>query len=153
MRGTQHLLYGTATTLAFYLGFREPGNFDFVDLTNSLIFIGGGVVGSVLPDIDTKPSIVSNIFPLCHALLAKIGIKHRKYTHDLGLFICMMFLFLPIYPQILGLSIGCLSHLLLDGLTKEGIAFSGLLIKNHYICYHAYLDVKRCQKQLITLHG
>lgn len=96
-------------------------------------YYGCTLVGSLLPDIDHPRSIISQYTLGLHYLFSKC--KHRGITHTLLagviLEVAMIVLF-GTYPSIIGLGIGYLSHLLLDGLNPRGIPFFYPISKKNY---------------------
>lgn len=97
MKGTTHLASGLV------LAAMAP--------TQTLAVSAGLVVGSLLPDIDTKSSLLGRHVPILPKLL-----KHRGFTHSLILPL-VLFLFDPTRA----LSVGMLAHLLLDAFNPDGI--------------------------------
>lgn len=93
MTGATHLACGIAASFI---------------LCNNII---GGIllsVGAILPDIDTKNSILGRALPF----IPKI-IKHRTLTHSI-IFLCLTY-FINIY-----LFYGCCIHIILDMMTMMG---------------------------------
>jgi len=82
-------------------------------------------LGACLPDIDTEGSYIGRLFPFSRYLEERFG--HRTVTHSLlglgalGLFSLPLWLLLGHFQWWLALQIGCLSHLILDMSTVEGI--------------------------------
>lgn len=95
MRGTTHL----ATGLVCAALIPDP----------SLISVAGIAIGSILPDIDKKKSLVGRHIPVLPYLLA-----HRGITHSLLATVPFWFLCRPI-------AVGMLIHLALDMLNPDGI--------------------------------
>ena len=78
---------------------------------------------ALLPDIDKTNSKVGNMVP---ALSVPVSIifGHRKFTHSLlaaGLLYFVLLKLLPVYA--LAITVGYLSHLLLDTLNPMGVAW------------------------------
>lgn len=94
------------------------------------IYIGGSCVGSLLPDIDMKSSYISKVVPIIHKVYGK-KFKHRGFTHSLlALFIMYLWTRLMIALVegefgialfVQGVFLGCVSHVVLDLFTKEGV--------------------------------
>lgn len=95
------------------------------------IYIGGSCAGSLLPDIDMKSSYISKKVPILHKLYGK-RFKHRGFTHSL-LALFIMFLWSNLISTLVegefgitlfvqGVFIGCVSHVVLDLFTKEGVS-------------------------------
>lgn len=84
-------------------------------LTAALVLCGGWIsgvltlIGSVLPDIDHKSSILGKSFPFISRFL-----KHRGFTHS----IVFLFLCYIINPFLM---IGAATHLIADMMTGKGI--------------------------------
>lgn len=93
MTGKTHLLYGIASSLAIC-----------TDIISGVLLS----VGSILPDIDSRNSLLGKSLPFIPKL-----IKHRTITHSL-LFIIGCY-FINYY-----LMVGCCVHLILDMMTKQG---------------------------------
>lgn len=96
MKGSTHLAAGLVTALALQA---EP----------SLAITVGVAVGSLLPDIDSKESLVGRYIPVIPTVL-----KHRTITHTLWLVAALAIICPPI-------AVGVATHLLLDVLNPEGL--------------------------------
>ena len=81
------------------------------------------IIGSSLPDIDNPKSKIGRRLPLVSDVV-NIFSSHRGIFHSLFPVIGLMIIFI-VYNQIylFALSIGYLSHLFLDSLTKTGINY------------------------------
>ena len=96
----------------------------------TVVYIYGAYFGSMLPDIDMKGSYISKMMPMVHKVFGK-RFKHRGFTHSLLLLVIMYFAFkiLSIMSQgeyaidmfFSGILMGCISHIVLDLFTKEGV--------------------------------
>lgn len=96
------------------------------------ISVVGGAVGGLLPDIDHPTSKIGRKVPLISGFINTL-FGHRGFTHTILatiLFSYMLFLLAGVIPNgfrgyylplALGLSVGYVSHLLLDMLTVSGI--------------------------------
>ena len=93
MTGKTHLSFGIATSLLIC-----------GDVVSSIVLS----VGSILPDIDSRNSLLGKTLPFIPKL-----IKHRTLTHSL-IFLAICY-FITFY-----LFIGCALHIFLDMLTKSG---------------------------------
>lgn len=95
--------------------------------------IAVGTIASLLPDIDHPKSMLGRRIPIIPSIISRI-FGHRTITHSIWFCLLVGFatylLFSPINSQIdnsyaLGMAfvafMGCLSHLVLDGLTSGGI--------------------------------
>ena len=133
MNGTCHLAFGTAvgTALALNLGAITPL---LPNITNSkemgTLLILGGIVGSLLPDIDNPSSYVgklcapvSRIFGKVHKLKGKEEWQHRGIMHDGAIYLAGLILSYFYFTPLIGLFLGCLSHLFLDMFNPAGISF------------------------------
>lgn len=92
---------------------------------DTLHFIGGAVVGGLLPDIDHPKSYLGNIIaPISAVIMATCG--HRTITHSL-LFMAIVGVLASLYNVSfgIGIAIGILSHIALDMITPgtNGVAF------------------------------
>lgn len=158
MLGKQHLFYGitTSTTIAAVHFFTNTATPDF---TSAGLFVLGGIIGSLLPDIDTPNStlhklnitilsLIGIIIPVIPKILIKIYkaiiqgfcniVKHRTYTHDIMFYVLLSFLILKFNITIpvmllLGLGFGILGHLCMDAMTVHGIPFFYLFNKKKNI--------------------
>ena len=97
MTGKTHITAGTLACMALVIYADYP-----------IACIPLAMIGSILPDADHKNSIISNILPLY------LITKHRGILHSI-------FIPLLLLPLSLPLSIGYLSHLVLDMMTTSGI--------------------------------
>lgn len=108
-----------------------PGGINRVYVLIILIaYLLGSYIGSVVPDIDMKGSSISRQLPLLYYLIGR-RYKHRGFTHSL-LFIFMLSvgsifiikvsgadMIVSIFMS--GVVMGCVSHIVLDILTIEGV--------------------------------
>jgi len=109
MRATSHLVFNTS--IAAYLVNQLPLPI------NNLWFLGGVVLGSLLPDMDKKGSKIARIG-------FRLRIEHRGLTHSLlGFFLvafsCLTFIKLDFG---LGIIFGYGGHILEDMLTTQGVS-------------------------------
>ena len=81
-------------------------------------------MGALLPDIDTPESTLGHLIrPISEAINDKFG--HRTITHDVLIAAIVFIISLFVRNQIFfSIMIGILSHLFLDGLTREGVTFN-----------------------------
>jgi membrane-bound metal-dependent hydrolase YbcI (DUF457 family) len=101
------------------------------------IIISGACIGSLLPDLDTKKSDPSQIFPFVSWIVDKFT-KHRGWTHATFPFVLIILYLYYKYLPFLALGVGALSHTLIDELTMvirvrcqsrgEWIIYKGLWI-------------------------
>ena len=85
------------------------------------IAVSGACIGSLLPDLDTKKSDPSQIFPPVSAIIDKFT-KHRGATHTMfPLILIICYLYFAYFPYLM-LGIGSISHAVIDAVTlKVGI--------------------------------
>ena len=124
MMAFTHVAAGAASALALSNLLHAPA-------TQMTMFLAGGVLGGLLPDIDHPASALGRrVLPLSMMLAAIFG--HRGITHSLIAVVGVSFAawyalhgfdWRPEYsaPFVLGLSAGYLSHLLADWLTNTGV--------------------------------
>lgn len=118
----QHLSFGIITGIAFSAYLHKlsicQNNADMV------FVVCGSVLGSLLPDIDSTESIISNILPPFTTLTSKIinnVFGHRGLLHY-SLFWIVMAFFTANYNHFTqGLFFGVFGHLFLDACTYKGI--------------------------------
>ena len=100
------------------------------DISVSVIYMSGAVVGSIFPDIDHNGSYIGRrVKPLSKLINTAFG--HRGATHSpflIVLFTSILYLLNKLIwldssfsILIAGLFIGMISHVLLDLITKEGV--------------------------------
>lgn len=100
---------------------------------STVIYYGGIITGSLLPDIDHPKSYIGKkIRPISKSLNKLFG--HRTFTHSL--FTVIIFLEISrntqYHPLSVGLTLGIISHILLDLITPQGVAlFYPLSKKRH----------------------
>jgi inner membrane protein len=124
MMAFTHIAAGAVSALTL-------SNFLHTPATQTTLFLAGGVLGSLLPDIDHPASALGRrVLPLSLMLAAIFG--HRGITHSLVAVVAMSLAawyslhgldWYPGYsvPVVLGLSVGYLSHLLADWMTNTGV--------------------------------
>ncbi len=112
MLGRTHLLAGIA--LGFFLLLIFPQNLLIATLSFFLCLFG-----SILPDIDTKSSFIGRHFKIVGFLFRHIVFFHSIFA--LLLFTVPLYLIFKSGLPALAFSVGFLSHLFLDILTREGI--------------------------------
>ena len=79
--------------------------------------ITGVSIGSLIPDLDTKKSDPSQLFPLISSMVVKLT-KHREFTHMILPFIFIIFYYYFDSEVCLWFGIGALTHASLDFGTK-----------------------------------
>ncbi len=132
MTGHSHLLFGTALGTALALNV-DNINAVFPHIANSpenaTLLIFGGIIGSVLPDLDASTSYVAKLASPMSRLLKRLNIllgkdptRHRGFLHDIGICLIGLLLSVCFFPPLLGLFFGLLSHLYLDAYNQAGIS-------------------------------
>lgn len=133
LNGNCHFIFGASVgaSLAMNidkLDFFFPRIMDTPEM--AVLFVMGGLLGGVFPDIDNPTSYVGKLTAPVSRWLGKVsaamgkeGWNHRGILHDpivylIGLFLCT-FQFTPL----IGFFVGCLSHLFLDMFNPVGIPF------------------------------
>lgn len=109
MRATSHLVFNTAIAVTLL---------DKIDLPlNSFWFLGGVLLGSLLPDMDKKGSKAANMG-------FRLRIEHRGLTHSLLGFLIISTLVL-LFTKLdfgLGIILGYGGHIVEDMLTTNGVS-------------------------------
>lgn len=133
MNGNCHFVFGTALGTAVAININAITN-ALPNLSASpettTLFIIGGLVGGILPDIDNPTSYigklsvpVSTMIGSVGKLTGKTGSNHRGILHDATFYLIGLIISYLYFPPILGVLIGCLSHLFLDAFNPSGIPF------------------------------
>ena len=133
MNGNCHFIYGAA------VGSMVAMNLDTIStilpqITNTqetaTLFVLGGLIGGIFPDIDNPSSHmgklsapISTIIGVINKKFGKVGANHRGILHDPIVYVIGLVLSYVFIPSLLGLFIGCLSHLFLDMFNPKGIPF------------------------------
>lgn len=103
----------------------------------AIIFLGGAVLGSILPDIDHKNSYIGKKTKSISKTINKLA-GHRKLFHAPFLYLLLYSLSIGASLQELiliclkGLFIGILSHLILDSFTTGGLPWFYPLSKKRF---------------------
>lgn len=88
------------------------------------LFICGGIIGGLLPDIDNPASHAGRLaFPLSKLFSEGTGKNHRGILHDPSLYSALAVLSYFFLPAALPVLFGCLTHLLLDAFNPAGLPF------------------------------
>ncbi len=125
MRGSTHALAGAASA-SIFLYFNIPHNYPLLALSAIAGF------AALLPDLDGRESTIENIRVFGVRIMKAPGyvidrlFKHRGFLHSLmglGLLAFILLGFLPALPKeiVIAILLGCLSHLLTDGITPAGV--------------------------------
>lgn len=130
MMGKEHLAFGIASGIAGSVMLFTDGQ---LGLLAAVGFAGLSAIGSLLPDVDQEGTMAyKKIFVLRWIPLV---MEHRTYTHDLfwiGLVaLAMHLLHVPLVWY--GLLFGVLTHIFLDGFTKDGLPIFYPFNKNFHL--------------------
>jgi inner membrane protein len=107
-----HLAFGTLIALV---------SIDFFDIQNKLIFTLIAVLFSIFPDIDDTQSRVGKENKLISRIINFI-FGHRGFFHSIYIPLILFFVFYNINNELgAAVLVGYISHLFIDGLTKNGI--------------------------------
>lgn len=130
MLGTTHQIGGICgAVLVGSLIFPAP--LSLTDITFAGVMVAGASIGSLMPDLDHPKSKLSRKAKVASTLISST-MGHRGWTHTLLAYFLVTFISILIVSQIetstnllyfgaIGLSIGYLSHLILDAFTDSGI--------------------------------
>lgn len=125
MLARQHLQFGIVATAGLLYLNPEAMN-------HCVPIIAGGVLGSLLPDIDSPDTKIGRHFLFISTILNSI-FGHRTITHDFVFVLLLSAFFMTKNPFLIGLFIGIFSHLFLDSMTIKGIPISFLYKKNIHL--------------------
>ena len=137
MNGNCHFVFGASLGTAFALNVDKLETV-LPNLTNSpetaTLFVLGGLIGGIFPDIDNPVSYigkltvpVSSVIGKFGEITGKTGPMHRGILHEPLVYITGLILSYIFCPSLVGLFLGCISHLYLDMFTPAGIpVFFGL---------------------------
>ena len=97
---------------------------NYLDFSNKYLFLAILTFASVLPDIDLPRSKIGKKFGFISRII-NIFFGHRGLFHSLFLGLILFFVFYYFNLKLIAIAvlIGYISHLLMDGLTKEGVLF------------------------------
>ena len=91
----------------------------FLPTEDKFIFLAIVLISSIIPDIDSR---FSKIGKKKTFRILQFFVRHRGIVHSFTLLLIVSFIFVFIYPNfILPFFLGYGSHLLIDGLTRQGI--------------------------------
>lgn len=109
MKGTTHLLFGLLLSAVFVRVF---------EMGQPLLAILLILLGSLLPDIDERHSLLGRKMPLIGFLF-----RHRTFFHSIVFGVVVSILCAVLLGEVyaLAFAIGFVGHLLLDGLTPMGV--------------------------------
>lgn len=131
MNGNCHFVFGATVGSMIALNIDSISNI-LPNITNTqetvVLFVMGGVLGGILPDIDNPSSHIgqlsipiSSIIGKINDLLGKKGANHRGILHDPTIYIIGVILSYIFCPAVLGILVGCLSHIFLDLFNSKGV--------------------------------
>lgn len=131
MNGNCHFIFGASLGTAFAMNVDKLETV-LPQLTNSpetaTLFVLGGLIGGIFPDIDNPTSYigkltvpVSSVIGKFGELAGKTGPMHRGILHDPVVYLTGLILSYMFCPSLVGLFLGCISHLYLDVFTPAGI--------------------------------
>ena len=133
MNGNCHFVFGAAigTALAINIDLVSTALPNITSTHETVtLFILGGLVGSIFPDIDNPNSYmgkltvpVSTVLGQVSEAFGKTGSHHRGVLHDLSVYLAGLVLSYLYFSPLIGFFIGCLSHLFLDMFNPAGIPF------------------------------
>ncbi|GGA19580.1 metal-dependent hydrolase [Psychrobacillus lasiicapitis] len=113
MTGKTHIIGGITASLAF----AQTSNYETV------LLVGAGVVGALIPDICHGGSKIGRKLPLLSKIISTL-FGHRSFTHSL-LFLFLIGILLNSFVTnesiVAGILVGMASHYILDMATKNGI--------------------------------
>ncbi|MEM4248424.1 MAG: metal-dependent hydrolase, partial [Candidatus Nanoarchaeia archaeon] len=115
MLARTHLAFGFLTALLI-----KP----LISTGNTFIFIPCVLFGALLPDIDKPNSKISSKIPAVSRII-NIFSRHRGIFHSLlfAIFLPGIVWYFISHTYGIAILVGYLSHLVIDGFTKEGINF------------------------------
>ncbi len=132
MNGNCHFLFGAALSTAAVMNLELINSYlPNISATpeTATLFILGGLVGSIFPDIDSSTSYIGKLaYPISRYInkvskcFGKEKEYHRGILHDPTLYIAGLVLSYLFFSPIVGLFLGCLSHLFLDMFNPAGIS-------------------------------
>jgi len=96
--------------------------FYLLEIEQKIVFLSIVLVASIFPDIDTPYSRIGRKIKPVSSFL-KLVFRHRGFLHTV--FFLILIDFLLLYLELgffaFGFSVGFLSHLIIDGATKQGV--------------------------------
>lgn len=137
MTKNTHILGGLTLALTIEkFCFSKLNMTSFEGIINVVVFYTFVGLGSIIPDIDKKNSYIGRRLPyVSKAISEKFG--HRTFTHSIIFVILVYYIlkYICINNDItFGITIGILSHILLDMLNFQGVALLYPLNTKHKIC-------------------
>ena len=131
MNGNCHFVFGAAVGSMVALNMNTLSTIlpnITVSSETATLFVLGGLVGGIFPDIDNPSSHMGKLSaPLSTAigfinkLLGKVGANHRGILHDPTVYIVGLILSYIFCPALVGFFVGCMSHIFLDMFNPKGV--------------------------------
>jgi inner membrane protein len=148
MTGKTHLIAGLTTAVV-----TQPLlTSNSIQLDNIFVYVLSCIIGSIIPDICHPKSLSGRKTKFLSTLISKL-FGHRTITHSL-LFVAITYWLTSLLPTNmqqeiqLGLTLGIISHLILDAMTTRGIQlFYPLDIK---VRFPIYIKTGTSSEYLIT---
>jgi len=96
----------------------------FINNSDIILFFAVLIIGSLLPDIDSPNSKISSKIPIISFFVSVLS-KHRGIFHSIfpAIIFSLALGYFSGFSYGTALFLGYISHLVIDGLTKEGINF------------------------------
>jgi membrane-bound metal-dependent hydrolase YbcI (DUF457 family) len=109
MQGKTHLLFGLLLAVLWV---------EFISAQNAVLTLLLILLGSLLPDIDEKSSLLGRRVPILSYFT-----KHRSFFHSVifGVSCVIVLSFIVSVHHVLAFSAGFIGHLLLDAITPMGV--------------------------------
>ena len=121
MLGREHVAFGLASSAVVALAAYNPESPVFA---YPVIVTGFAALGALVPDIDNPESLIGRFTLPISYLFNKI-FGHRTITHDVSIIIPLFIVSLLVgNPIFFGIMFGVITHLFLDGFTKQGLCSS-----------------------------
>lgn len=118
MTARGHILLATATIGAINYA---------LHLNIDAYFLGGVILGSILPDLDEPQSLIGRKLGIIAYILRFLGLEHRTLSHSILfslIFLIPAILFpYPFNSVLLGIGVGIILHCIGDMLTKSGLKY------------------------------
>ena len=133
MNGNCHFIYGAAVGSMAAMN-SEKLSYILPNITNTpetaTLFILGGLIGGIFPDIDNPTSYmgklsapIATLIGFINEKLGKTGYNHRGILHDPTVYIAGLILSYFFMTPLVGFFLGCLSHIFLDMFNPKGVPF------------------------------
>lgn len=126
MEGNMNIAEHVTAGAALGYGAAYATNFvgQYADFEVSVVLLtGGAIFGAMLCDIDLPNSFIGHKVSLLSSLI-NMWVGHRTLTHSIPFMIVMALLFSMLSKTLaIGVSIGILSHIILDMFNGRGVAY------------------------------